>query len=124
MGYIGQVQWLPIFVCLLQLVSLLPRPIIDLSVFRCPCGFHPKACLVMLLCGFLRVRPYLFQLRVLIVVFIGCCLVILPKSALLILSGHLIPRMCLRHLFTKTWTVTVKILIFDISRENVTIFDK
>lgn len=59
---------------------------------------------MMLLCGFLRVCPNQFHLRVLIVLSTGCCLVFLHKSVLLFFSGHLIPRMILRHLFTKTWT--------------------
>lgn len=52
---------------------------------------------------FLKVCPELFHLCVLIVVFSGCWLVFLHKSALLLVSGHLIPWMFLMHLFTKTW---------------------
>lgn len=52
---------------------------------------------------FLKVCPGLFHLCVLIVVFSGCWLVFLHKSALLLVSGHLIQWMFLMHLFTKTW---------------------
>lgn len=72
--------------------------------FQCPCGFHSKACLVVLVFGFLRVCPNQFHLYVPMVVSTGCCLMVfLHKFELLMVFGHLIPRMFLRHLFTKTW---------------------
>lgn len=59
---------------------------------------------MMLVFGFLRVCPNQFHLYVPMVVSTGCCLMVFRhKIELLMVSGHLIPRMFLRHLFTKTW---------------------
>lgn len=91
-------QVLPIF--FRSYFSTLHHVFFGLPTFCCPCGFHWN--LWSFVC-FLKVCPELFHLCVLIVVFSGCWLVFLHKSALLLVSGHLIQWMFLMHLFTKTW---------------------
>lgn len=83
--------------------------------FQCPCGFHSKACLVVLVFGFLRVCPNQFHLYVPMVVSTGCCLMVfLHKIELLMVSGHLIPRMFLKHLFT--WIDFMELISLSLSR--------
>lgn len=85
--------------------------------FQCPCGFHSKACLVMLVFGFLRVCPNQVHLYVPMVVSTGCCLMVfLHKFELLMVSSHLIPRMFLKHLFTKTWIDFMELMSLSLSR--------
>ena len=71
---------------LLQLFLGLPR-------FLFPCGFQKSACLVTLLCGFLSVWPIHFHFFLLIWTIILSSWVFAHKSSLLIVFGHLTPRM-------------------------------
>ena len=67
-----------------------------------PCGFQSNAFLVMLLFWRLRIWPIHFHLRFLMVSVMGSWLVRSHNSMLVIFSGHLICRICRRHLLTKT----------------------
>lgn len=65
---------------------------LDLLLFRFPWGFQDRACLVMLC-------PIHIHLNLLLIISssIGAALVLCHKSFLLIMSGHLIWRIGLRH---------------------------
>ena len=71
---------------LLQLFFGLPQ-------FLFPWGFQKSACLVTLLCGFLSVWPIHFHFFLLIWTFILSSWVFAHRSSLLIVFGHLTPRM-------------------------------
>lgn len=88
-----------------SLMSVLyARCSLDFLAFNVLVDSTPRLCLVMLVFGFLRVCPNQFHLYVPMVVSTGCCLMVfLHKFELLMVSSHLIPRMFLKHLFTKTW---------------------
>lgn len=88
-----------------SLMSVLyARCSLDFLAFNVLVDSTSRLCLVVLVFGFLRVCPNQFHLYVPMVVSTGCCLMVfLHKFELLMVSGHLIPRMFLRHLFTKTW---------------------
>ena len=73
-----------------------------LPLFLFPRGFHSKACFVMLLFAFLSLCPIHFHRLDLIVKLIGCCCVFLHSSLLLMVSGHLTPKIVLRKRFRKT----------------------
>ena len=94
-------QVIPIL--LSSVVSPLRQVFFGLPLFRCPWGFHSRACLVMCVSFFLRVCPIHFHFLALIVWVVGCCLVLLHNSLLDILFGHLMLRMFLKHLLTKVW---------------------
>lgn len=88
-------------------------------LFRCPCGFHFKTCIVMFMFSSLRACPIPspYSLCVLMLTSTGWCLDIFYKSTLLIVLGHLFFRMFLRHFLTNTWTsfmdVDVSIQVSD-----------
>ena len=65
---------------------------------RFPCGFHSKACLVMLHSGFRKVWPIQLHFLFLISVSIGVWFVLAHSCSFEIVSGHLMLRMFLRHL--------------------------
>jgi hypothetical protein len=71
-----------------------------LPLFLFPWGFHSKACFVMLF-AFLSVCPIHFHGLYLIVKLIGCCFVFLHSSLLLMVSGHLTPKIVLRQMVQK-----------------------
>ena len=81
---------------LLQLFFSLPQ-------FRLPWGFQKKACLVTLLCGFLSVWPIHLHFCLLIWVVIFSSWVFASRSSLLVVFGHLTPRMLRRQRFVKAW---------------------
>jgi hypothetical protein len=53
--------------------------------------------------AFLSVCPIQFHLHVLMITSTGCCLVFFHGCTLLMVSGHFIPKIFIRELFTKTW---------------------
>ena len=65
-------------------------------------GLHSKDCFVMLFFVFLSVCPIHFHRLHLIIKLIGCCFVFLHSSLLLIVSGHLTPKIVLRQRSRKT----------------------
>ena len=73
-------------------------------LFRLPCGFHVRACLMMLLGGFLRVWPIHLHRRFLISSSAGSWFVLCQSSALLMVSGHRMWRILRRQLLIKTCT--------------------
>ena len=73
-----------------------------LPLFLFPWGFHSKAWFVMLLFAFLSVCPIHFHRLDLFVKLISCCFVFLHSSLLLMVSGHLTPKIILRQRFRKT----------------------
>ena len=81
---------------LLQLFFGLPR-------FRLPSGFQKSVCLVTSLCGFLNVWLIQFHFFLLIWVFIFSSWVFASRSSLLMVFGHLTPRMLRGQRFVKAW---------------------
>ena len=67
-----------------------------------PWWFQSKPCLVMLYWGRLRMCPIQPHFRSLMVFVLDDWPVLIHNSELLIFSGHLICRICRRHLFTNT----------------------
>ena len=53
-----------------------------------PCGFHLRACLVMLFGGFFSVWPIHVHFLFLICVFMGSCFFLCQRSSFLTLSNH------------------------------------
>ena len=86
----------------------LRHELFGLPLFLFPWWFHSKACFVMLLSAFLSVCPIHFHRLDLIVKLIGCCFVFLHSSLLLMVSGHLTPKIFLRQRFIKTWSVLIE----------------
>ena len=76
-----------------------------------PWGFQSSACLVMLVGYCRRVCPTHRHFRSLMVSGIGICCVLLQRSSLEIVSGHLIRRICRRQVFTKTWSFESSALV-------------
>jgi len=72
-------------------------------LFLFPCGFQRRAWLVVLDGSFLRVCPIQRHFLCLIRTSIGCCLVLLYKSSLEIISGHLMLRMRMRQALKKVY---------------------
>ena len=72
-------------------------------LFLFPWGFQVRACLVMLLGGFLSVWPIQVHFLRLIWVSMGSCLVASHSLMLLMVSGQNMRRICLRHLLIKDW---------------------
>ena len=70
-----------------------------------PCGFHWRACRVILFLPFLNVCPTHFHLRLHISVCIGTCPVLSHSCSFLILSVHFSFKIFLEHLFTNTWSL-------------------
>ena len=70
-----------------------------------PCGFHWRACRVILFLPFLNVCPTHFHLRLPISVCIGTCPVLSHSCSFLILSVHFSFKIFLEHLFTNTWSL-------------------
>ena len=81
--------------CLLQSVSGRPR-------LRFPWGFQSSACLMMSVGSRRRLCLTHRHFRSLMASEIGLCCVLLQSSLLEMVSGHLIRRICRRHVFTKT----------------------
>ena len=76
--------------------------VIGRPLFLFPWGFHSSDCLVMLFGSFRSVCPIHFHFRVLMVDPTGFWFVLHHRSSLVILSGHLMRRICRRHELTKT----------------------
>ena len=89
---------------LLQLFFGLPR-------FLFPWGFQKSACLVTLLCGFLSVCPIHFHFFLLIWIAILSSWVFAHRSSLLMVFGHLTPRMLCRQRFMKAWVLPVMFFV-------------
>ena len=70
-----------------------------------PCGFHWRACHVILFLPFLNVCPTHFNLRLPISVCIGTCPVLSHSCSFLILSVHFSFKIFLKHLLTNTWSL-------------------
>ena len=83
-------------------ITPLRHEFFGLPLFLFPWGFHSKACFVMLLFAFLSVCPIHSHRLDLIVKLIGCCCVFLHSSLLLMVSGHLTPKIVMRQRFRKT----------------------
>ena len=90
--------------------EIIPRrhEFFGLPFFLFPWGFHSKACFVMLLFAFLSVFPIHFHRLDLIVKLIGCCFVFLHSSLLLMVFGHLTPKIVLRQRFRKNWSALIE----------------
>jgi len=69
---------------------------LDLPLLLCPCWFHWRTLLVILLLGLLNVCPINVHLVLFSKICADSCFVAFHKSSLLILSDHLIPRILLR----------------------------
>ena len=94
-----------------------------------PWGFQSSACFVMLLCGLRRMCPIQRHFRAFMVWTMGVWLVLLQSSMLVILSGHLMFKICRRHLLTKTWiSFSVFFVCFQVSdskrRTDLTLLSK
>ena len=89
-------------------IAPLHHEFFGLPLFRFPWGFHSKVCFVMLLLAFLSVFPIHFHRLDLIVKLIGCYFVFLHSSLLLMVSGHLTPKIVLRQRFRKTWSALIE----------------
>lgn len=76
--------------------------VVGLPLLLLPWGFQSRSCLVMLCWGRLRMCPIQCHLRFLMVLVIDDWPVLFHSSELLILFGHLICRICRRHLLMKT----------------------
>ena len=75
-------------ICLRSASKSRSQVALGLPLFRFPCGFHLRLCLVTLSAGFLRVCPIHLHLLFLISCSIGCCLVFLHRTTFLIVSGQ------------------------------------
>ena len=74
-------------------------------LFLLPCGFQSKACLGIC-SGLLRsVWPTQLHFLTWILFVMGSCFDLCKSSSFEIRSGHLMRRICLRHLFIKTWSL-------------------
>ncbi len=76
---------------------------LGLPLFRCPWGFHSKACFVTFVSFFRSVWPIHLHFLVLIWCSIGSWFVLFQRSLLEIVSGHRMPSMFRRHRFIKVW---------------------
>jgi hypothetical protein len=76
---------------------------LGLPLFLFPCGFQRSACRVMFEAGFRSVWPIHLHRRLPISISIGCWAVSCHSSVFLIVSGHLILRIFLRHMFTEVY---------------------
>ena len=82
-----------------------------------PCGFHWRACRVILFLPFLNVCPTHFHLRLPISVFIGTCPVLSHSCSFLILSVHFSFKIFIEHLFTNTWSLFMTpCVVFQVSQ--------
>lgn len=79
---------------------------LGLPLFRFPCGFHVRACLVMLFAGLRKVCPIHLQCRFLISSSAGSWFVFC-HSLLLLVSGQRICKILSRQLLMKTSTFLV-----------------
>ena len=81
------------------------------SVLAGPLSASLGGSLVMFIAGFRRVWPIHLHFLCLISNAIGSCLVLSHNSPFEITSGHLMPRMFLRHLLIKAWSLWVLVLV-------------
>ena len=84
------------------------RPILLL-----PWGSHSSAAFLMFPPSFLSVWPIHFHALLFKSISTGSCLSCCQRSSYLIVSGHLIPRILLRQLFTNTWSLFRKVFFYD-----------
>lgn len=100
-----------------SLSTVLLHVVFGLPRFLFPCGFQSHTHLAMQLRDLLRVWPIHLHLLLVIVFLIGSCLVILQRSSFLIIFGHQMFSMYLRHLFTYACRLcTAALLIFQVSQ--------
>ena len=90
-------------VCVMSASRSRRQVLFGLPLFRLPWGFHVKACLVMLVFGFLNVWPSHLHLLLRMSISIWTWLVLSQRSLLLTLSIHCIPNIFRKHWFTKVW---------------------
>ena len=82
-----------------------------------PCGFHWRACRVILFLPFLNVCPTHFHLRLPSSVCIGTCPVLSHSCSFLILSVHFSFKIFLKHLLTNTWSLFMTpCVVFQVSQ--------
>ena len=82
-----------------------------------PCGFHWRACRVILFLPFLNVCPTHFHLSLPISVCIGTCPVLSHSCSFLILSVHFNFKIFLKHLLTNTWSLFMTpCVVFQVSQ--------
>ena len=82
-----------------------------------PCGFHWRACRVILFLPFLNVCPTHFHLRLPISLCIGTCPVLSHTCSFLILSIHFSFKIFLKHLLTNTWSsFMTPFVVFQVSQ--------
>ena len=94
-------------ISLVSLSTSLLQVFLGLPFFLFPCGFHVRACLVMLSFGFLRVWPIHFHFLIFMSSSIGLWLVLRHNSSFVILSGQWIWRIFLRQEFTNVCTLLI-----------------
>jgi len=83
-----------------------------MPLLLCPCGFHWRTLLVILLLGFFNICPIHVHLLLFSKISADSCFVAFHKSSFFILSDHLIRRIFLRDLFINTWILLTIALVF------------
>ena len=126
-GYRPQTNILHTFLSLaflLRATHVMPTSFISLSMHLLhvslglplplePCGFHWRACRVILFLPFLSVCPTHFHLRLPISVCIGTCPVLSHSCSFLILSV----KIFLKHLLTNSWSFFMSpCVVFQVSQ--------